>query len=302
MTNLYNEYRPQELDEFYGNKSTVKALAAILEREKDIPHVFLFQGPSGCGKTTLARIVADKLGCDKSDFQELNSSNNRGIETSREIIISMNYRSLTGGNKVYLLDESHAMTVPAQNALLKAFEDTPDHVYFLLCTTDPNKLIPALRNRCSIFQVNLLPQNRMVKLLKDIAEAEEVKIADNVIKKLAESSNGSPRQALVLLDQIKDMDQDEMENAITEIETREKQIIELCRALLDKKWPIISKILKELDEEPEKVRWAVLGYMNAVLLNNGKPKAATVIECFSEPFYNTGKAGLTLACYDSINE
>ena len=129
---LHLDYRPKNLEELFGNKTTVNSLDAIIKREDDIPHAFLFAGPSGCGKTTLARIVAGALEVSDRDFVEINAANNRGIETARDILRTMGFKPVSGPVRVYLLDEVHMGTRDFQTALLKALEDTPSHVYFLL--------------------------------------------------------------------------------------------------------------------------------------------------------------------------
>ena len=175
MSPLHLAYRPKNFDEIFGNTAVIESLKSIFSRKSDFSHAMLFQGPSGCGKTTLARIVKDLLGCKGSDYTEINASNNRGIDTARLIVDNMKYRPMIPGSKcrVYLLDECHQITGDAANALLKALEDTPAHVYFLLCTTNPGKLLQTIRNRCMIFEVQSLTDDQLVELLKWVLDCEE---------------------------------------------------------------------------------------------------------------------------------
>jgi len=298
---LHIDYRPRNFDEVIGNKSAIKSLRSVLARE-DTPHSFLFQGPSGCGKTTLARIVKDELKCHDQDFIEINAANSRGIDTAREIIQTCNYMPIAGPTRVILADEVHMGTKDFQTALLKPLEDTPTHVYFILCTTDPQKLLKTVRNRCSIFEVGNLSENEIEQLLNWILDEEKLKINDSAFAEIVKASNGCPRQALVILDQIIDLPEDDQEAAVQEAAIGDKQVIDLCRALIKQaSWPEIRDLLKGIKEEPEKVRYAILGYMNTVLLG-GEPLAALIIECFREPFYYGGKALLTLACWESIGK
>ncbi len=301
---LHTDYRPKTLDEIVGNNSTIKSLTSILNRErKKIPHTFLFHGASGCGKTTFARIVSNMLGCSEHDYTEINAGNNRGIDTARNILKNLHYKPLVGETKVILLDEVHATTKDFQNALLKSLEDTPPHVYFILCTTDPQKLLLTVRNRCMMFEVKKLSEEKLFGLLETILTAEDKPIDDPMMTQIATKADGCPRQALILLDEVIDLNPRERRRAIQSFKTQEEKTIDLCRALLKKdRWLNISKILKGLEDEPEKVRWSVLGYMNTVLLGgNNTAQASITIIMFQEPFYDTGKAGLTLAAFKSIN-
>lgn len=296
------DYRPKTLDEIIGNVIVIESLKSIFSRESDFPHAMLFQGPSGCGKTTLARIVKDMLGCKGSDFVEINASNNRGIETARQIVDNMKYRPMVSDSKcrVYLLDEVHQVTGDAANAFLKALEEPPSHVYFLLCTTDPAKLLKTIRNRCTTFEVQSLNNNLIIELIQWVLKCEEIKdIQDNVIQQIAEVVDGCPRQALVILDQIIDMPIDKMSFAIQDFRVADRNTADLCKALLGKQsWGRITPILKRMDlSNPENVRLGVIGWMAAEVMKGDNPQAGLIYEDFKEPFYNTGKNGLIMACY-----
>lgn len=300
---LHLDHRPKTLKKVVGQDATVAALKAVLERD-DIPHAFLFHGPSGCGKTTLARIVAKKLGCSEMDLKELNVADVRGIDSIREITRHMALRPMGGNSRVWILDEAHALSRDAQEALLKPLEDCPAHVYFMLCTTDPQKLKATIKNRCSQFALTLVSDEELTALLEAVANKEGVEIPESVINSIVAASAGSPRSALVHLDKVKDLADDEMEKAVSRIDANASAAIDLCRALLKDKpsWPEIAKVLSNLSGgEPEQIRMAVLGYCNAILLKgkfNGR--ACLVMECFKDPFYNDGKFRLTLACASSV--
>jgi DNA polymerase III gamma/tau subunit len=300
---LYRKYRPQTFEEVLGNEAEIQSLQSTLEK-KNGSHVFLLSGPSGCGKTTLARIASKHLGADSSlSSQEINSSNNRGIETAREIIDQLQY-SPPSGIRIYIIDEVHKTTNDWQNAMLKPLEDTPEHTYFFLCTTNPEKLIKAIRTRCTEIKVQEQKAKKLYRYLRKIAEKENFNISNEIIEEISENSNGSPRQALVLLEKVSELtNEKDMLKIISMSEDENTEIKELCQALLYKKdWKTVSNILKGLkDVDVETIRYAVLGYMNAVLLNSGKRQSALIIELFSEPFYNSKKAGLSLACYQCIN-
>ena len=297
---LHLKYRPSSFEEFVGNKGVISSIKSVLERKDGIPHSFLFTGPSGCGKTTLARIIKGLLGCSDMDFQELNAANVRGIDTIREIGQNCSYSPHEGKVKIFLLDEAQKLTGDAQNALLKLLEDTPSHVYFILCTTDPEKLIKTIRTRCHTYQVQPLTDRDLKDLLYGVLKSEGIKLfPEKAIEEICKAANGSPRQALVILDSVIDIqNDDELIAAIVNYSIDEKNVLDLCKVLLEKqKWVTVAKVLKGINDDPEKVRYAVLGYMSSVLLNGEDPMAAVVIEQFMESFMYTGKAGLVYSCY-----
>lgn len=304
---LHIDYRPRTWDEFIGNLSTIESLRSISARE-DRPHAFLFHGPSGCGKTTLARILRDSLGCNAIDYREYNAANTRGIDTMREIAANCQFKPLNGPCRVYLLDEAHQITGAAAEALLKTLEDSPGHAYFILCTTAPHKLIPTIRNRCSSYKVSTLRSMEMESLINWVLKDQDVKgFWPEVKKEIIRVAEGCPREALVLLDQVIDMNDPEMAK-ISVLSGKVGDVAaikDLCQMLVKdsepkSKWKKVTEILKGLDDDPESVRRAVLGYFSAVLINGGSVKTAQVMGEFSEPFYNTGKPGLVLACYMAV--
>jgi DNA polymerase III gamma/tau subunit len=283
-----------------GNNETVAALKNMLER-KTLPHTILFHGPSGCGKTTLARILRDELKCHEMDFREMNCSDFRGIDSIREIIRAMTLAPVGGKCRIWLLDEVHKMTSDGQNAALKMLEDTPSHVYFFLCTTEPQKILKTILTRCCEMPVRLLDNDELEHLLKRTAKRERIKLSNKVLDHIVEGSQGSARTALVVLDKISNLDEDERIKAIEDKLEEENEAIELCRALIKKKsWPTVAKILKNLKGEPESVRWSVLGYARSVLLSHKSAEAYDIICAFEEPFYNSKGAGLARACFESI--
>ena len=155
--NLYNKYRPKDFNEMVGDSAIIENLKTNIKKE-DKSHVYLFTGPAGCGKTTAALICANYI--DNPQVIEINSANNRGIDTAREIIENINGRPIMGGSWVYIIDEVHETTKDWQDAMLKPLESTPPYVYFFLCTTNPEKLKTAVKNRCSIYNFKSINTNR----------------------------------------------------------------------------------------------------------------------------------------------
>jgi len=147
-------------------------LAQMVKRNK-VPHTLLFSGPPGCGKTTLARILRKKLNCGKYDFSEVNCADFRGIDMVRDIRSHLQQAPISGDCRVWLIDEAHKLSNDAQNAFLKMLEDTPNHVYFFLATTNPQKLLKTIRTRCTEVVVKSLGDKNMEELIDDVIVGEK---------------------------------------------------------------------------------------------------------------------------------
>lgn len=301
---LYQKYRPATFGEVKGNVKIIQTLTTMVADKETCPHAFLLYGQTGCGKTTLARIIATELGCKGIDFREINTANNRGIDTARDIINAAQYMPIESDCQVFLIDEVHKVTGDAQNALLKILEDTPPHVYFILCTTDPQKVITAVKGRCSQFQVLPLDDTQMFGLLRGIARKENDKLEQEVADQIILSAKGLPRNALVILEQVlKAPVEDRLETA-KKAEAEENEAKELCKALLSKaSWSKISTILKGLqDQDAERIRRCVIGYCQAVLLNGkAEDRCGVILGEFINPFYDSGFPQLTYACFVVFN-
>lgn len=300
MTELYKKYRPKTLKGMVGNKSTVAALRNMLER-KTVPHTILFHGPSGCGKTTLARILKRELECHDLDFAEMNCSDFRGIDTIREIARTMTLAPAAGACRIWLLDEFHQMTSQGMNAALKIFEDTPSHVYFFLCTTEPQKLLKTIRTRCCEMPVEPLSEEDTKRLLRRVAKREKIKLDQDTLDDISDASEGSARRSLVILDKVKNLAGADRSAAIS-LQEEDREGIELCRAILKGKgWSSVAKVLREVKGEPESLRWAVMRYCKTILLKKDDWHAYHVLTCFEQPFYDSKDNGLVRACYEAIH-
>lgn len=206
-----------------------------------------------------------------------------------------------------LVHNCHQWLAPVQNAFLKALEDTPEHVYFFLCTTDPQKLIAPLKTRCSTVNVSPLDDKEMTFLLKRTARAEGKKLTPEITQRICELAQGGSRTGLKLLGKVLFLDSDEERMEALKVDSDENsQTIELCRALLAKDCTSakLLKLLKTLDlSNSESVRQAVMGYMNSVLLSGrGSPEAVCAMQAFSNAdTYRNGKFAITVAILDFIN-
>lgn len=302
MIDLYNRYRPKLFKEVVGQDDAINSLRAMLNRG-GLPHAMLFTGPSGCGKTTLARICMEKMECNLDvDLVELNAANARGIDTIREIATRVRSSPMAGKARGYIIDEAHQLTGDAQNALLKVLEEPPAHGYIFLATTDPRKLLPTIKTRCTEINCREVTGKDLEEVVSRVVEAEKIKLGKETLDKIVEFANGSPRMALVLLNKVAGIDDEASQlEAITK-GGDSAESFELARCLFDPRSSFgdAAKILRELKDEPETTRYIILGYANSVLLKSGgqmQARASVVIENFQFNYYDSKKAGLSLSVY-----
>jgi DNA polymerase-3 subunit gamma/tau len=298
---LYKKHRPATLDALVGNAGAVASVRKMIAA-KAVPHSVLFTGPSGCGKTTVARIVARELGVSELDLRELDSAQFRGIDTAREIRQTMTLAPMSGPCRVWVLDEVHKMTADGQNAMLKALEDTPAHVWFLLCTTEPDKLIRAIRTRCTEIRFGALAPHEIGPLLVGVCNEEKVSVGRETLRRIARECNGSARAALVALEKVIGLSDEEASAALDTADADEADAIELCRALLKRaSWQVVAGLLKRVEkQDAESVRRKVLGYMRAALLG-GNAQAYRIAICFEKNYFDNGATGLALSCFEAVH-
>jgi DNA polymerase III subunit gamma/tau len=302
---LYLKYRPITLEKFRGNTDVVEYVNNMSTNREVCPHAFLLYGETGCGKTTLARIISVNLGCpiDSADYTEIDSADFRGIDMVREIRKQSSYAPIQGDCRVWVIDECHKMTNDAQNAMLKLLEDTPPHVYLILCTTDVEKMIKTVRGRCSQLQLKPLSNTLMLGLLKRITRAEGETLEEEIYEQIISDALGHPRNAIQILEQVLNVAEDKRLEMAKKTAAQLSVSIDLCRALADTRtqWRTVQNILTGLrDQEPESIRRAVMGYAANALVKNDNNLFGLILEEFSSPFYDTGFPQLVLACYSVI--
>ena len=218
---LYRTYRPARFDEVVGQDYIVKTLKNAIKLNK-IAHAYLFAGPRGTGKTTIAKLFAKAINCEDFDDEacddcpsckaiienthpdiiEMDAASNNGVDDIRRIVEEMPYAPLLGKYKVYIIDEAHMLSLSAFNAFLKTLEEPPEHVIFILATTDPQKIIPTVLSRCQRYNFSKITPFDIKKKLKEVLDKEKIKYEDKALEEISILAEGGMRDALSILEQI----------------------------------------------------------------------------------------------------
>lgn len=220
---LYRKYRPQTFDDVVGQTHIERTLKNAIESDK-VSHAYLFCGPRGTGKTTTARLLAKALLCEGGptpapdgtceqctaiaegthpDVNEMDAASRTGVENVREEIIGrVQYAPTRGRYKIYIIDEVHMLSVAAFNALLKTLEEPPDHVVFIMCTTDPQKVPETIHSRCQRFDFHRLSVEEIISRLGAVCMAEGVEFEGDALDLVAHRAQGGMRDALTALEQL----------------------------------------------------------------------------------------------------
>ena len=219
---LYRRYRPQKFSEIKGQDHVVRALQTAVRTGK-VGHAYLLHGPRGSGKTSTARVLAKALNCTdigddgepccacesclsiqkgrSFDLQELDAASNNKVDDMRSLLERVNLTS-PGRSKVYLLDEVHMLTAGAENALLKTLEEPPDHVTWVLATTEPHKVVHTIRSRCQVFELGLIGADVMSDHLRHVVADAALEVDGEAVDHAVSAGGGSVRDALTALERI----------------------------------------------------------------------------------------------------
>ena len=218
------KYRPKNFEELIGQESMVLSLKSALKKNK-LHNAYILTGIRGVGKTTTARIISKAINCNKHfehgvqqnnevycecdditksnhiDVLEMDAASKTGVDDIRDLLESSKYHPSVAKYKVFIIDEAHMLSKQAFNALLKTLEEPPDHLKFILATTEIKKIPITILSRCQRFDLKRIKIEEMIKYLTDISNKEDIKIDNNAIQLIAKSSEGSVRDALSILDQ-----------------------------------------------------------------------------------------------------
>jgi DNA polymerase III subunit gamma/tau len=268
---LYRKYRPQSFEEVVGQEAVVRTLSNAIGTDA-VRQAYLFAGPRGTGKTSMARILAKCLNCAQGptttpdgtchacraiaagsslDVVEMDAASQRGIDDIREIRDHVVLQPVEGLYKVYILDEAHQLTDAAWNALLKLIEEPPPHLVFVFCTTDLSKVLATVRSRCQTFVFQRPRLQDLVKVLRQIADAEQIDAPDQALALVARSGRGAYRDAVSMLDQVAAATGGKVTvQAVLELlgTVEEEALFRLCDLVIDRDTAGALTYLEELAE------------------------------------------------------
>ena len=199
---LYRKYRPDSLKKLVGQSDAVMLIEKQIKNNNLSP-AYLFSGPRGVGKTSLARIIATTLGCDPVfDITEIDAASHNKVDDIRELNDSINFIASSPGKKrVFILDEVHMLSNAASNAFLKTLEEPPEHVIFILATTEPERVLETIKSRTTHIAFKRIGNDQIISTLNEIGKNEKIKINDDVLSYIANQSDGSLRDAINLFEQ-----------------------------------------------------------------------------------------------------
>ncbi|MGD9580233.1 MAG: DNA polymerase III subunit gamma/tau [Vampirovibrionia bacterium] len=311
---LYRKYRPQTFKDLVGQDAISKTLSNAIHHNR-VAHAYLFTGPRGTGKTSAARILAKSLNCEKGptdspcgvcsscvditngnalDVVEIDAASNNSVQDARDLIERVQFASVSGRYKVYIIDEVHMLSTSAFNALLKTIEEPPENLVFILATTEAHKVLETIISRCQRFDFRRISQGAIVNRLMHIAEVENIKINKDALNLIARRSAGGLRDALGLLDQISVLssmdEQIQVKDVLSLIGALpEELLIKVSDGIARRDGAytleIINKLLSYGSEPLQIVKELTIHFRNLLITSTVKDNLEDIIDA-SEEFYD----------------
>lgn len=288
---LYRTWRPQDFDDLVGQAPIKEALTNALETGR-ISHAYLFAGPRGTGKTSTARILAKALNCAEGptphpcnhcencreitegtsgDVIEIDAASNRGIDEIRKIREQVYFAPVSSRYKVYIIDEVHMITTDAFNALLKTLEEPPEHVVFILATTEPQKILNTILSRCQRFDFRRATVDEIAAHLAKVAEGSHIQAEPEALRLMAIQADGGLRDALSLLDQCSIMADKVTEETVRQVlglvgrEKLRELVVQIGQKDLSGALDTLGQLLEQ-GKEMEQILGEMMEYFRALLL------------------------------------
>lgn len=304
---LHVLYRPEIFEEVLGQDHIISSLQKKKEKG-NWPHAYLLVGPSGTGKTTVGRIIASELKCDPKNLIEIDAASNSSVEDIRALVSGLQYAGFgESPTRVIIIDEVHSISSKAWQALLKPIEEPPAHVYFILCTTEEDKVPKTIKTRCQHYTFRSVPYDLLAELVEIVAEDSNIKIDSKMATLIAQEADGSPRQALTLLSKAEGVETMEELRLILESSNENAQVIELCRMLAKGgcRWSRVINLVQKMEDMPaESIRITIINYMAKALIGTTDEKQAikflNILEAFSDRWNPTEKRAPLLLALGSL--